>query len=228
MSRIRRVETMLGSLDYWNDARARSGPENMAVDEWLLDTLVRPVLRVYRWEEGWGSFGVFGRVASAEAAFVDGPGRWVRRMTGGGVVDHRKDWTYSLVIPRGAGAELTASASFQMIHAALAAALTTAGESVRMIDECGCGEAAACFAKPVAFDLVDAQGNKRAGAGQRRSRRGLLLQGSVLTGTAERGVLGEALAGALGEVVPVGFDPPRDGIAARATLYASEGWTRKR
>jgi lipoate-protein ligase A len=223
------VRKMLGSLGYWDDACARSGPENMAVDAWLLDTAAAPVLRVYRWEGGWGSFGVFGSLAVAAAAFADGPRQWVRRMTGGGVVDHRCDWTYSLVIPRGAGPELSASASYQMIHAAVAAALTSAGEPVRMVDECGCGEAAACFVKPVAFDLVDARGNKCAGAGQRRSRRGLLHQGSVLPGMAERGVLGEALALALGEgVVPVGCDPGADELAARAALYASEGWTRKR
>jgi len=220
---------MLGSLGYWDDTRARSGPENMAVDAWLLDTAACPVLRVYRWEDGWGSIGVFGSLAAARAAFADGPRQWVRRMTGGGVVDHRRDWTYTLVIPRGAGAELTASASYQMIHAAVAAALTGAGEPVRMLDECGCGEAAACFAKPVAFDLVDAQGNKRAGAGQRRSRHGLMHQGSVLTGTAERKGLGAALAAALGEVVvPVSFDPAADALAVRAELYASEAWTRKR
>jgi lipoate-protein ligase A len=222
---------MLESLGYWNDARARSGPENMAVDAWLLDTAACPVLRVYRWEDGWGSIGVFGSLVAAGAAFANPPRHWVRRMTGGGVVDHRIDWTYTLVIPRGAvaGPELTASASYQRIHAAVAAALTSAGEVVTMLDKCGCGEAAACFAKPVAFDLVDAQGNKRAGAGQRRSRHGLLHQGSVLTGKAEREGLGEALARALGGVVvPVSFSPAAAELAARAELYASAGWTRKR
>jgi len=223
------VKGMLGSLGYWDDARARSGPENMAVDAWLLDTAACPVLRVYGWEDGWGSFGVFGSLAAAQAAFTDGPRQWVRRMTGGGVVDHRCDWTYSLVIPRGAGPDLTASASYQLIHAAVAAALTSAGEVVRMVDECGCGEAAACFAKPVAYDLVDAQGAKRAGAGQRRSRRGLLHQGSVLAGKARSGLLGEALGRALGEVVvPVRFNLAASELEARAALYASEAWTQKR
>ena len=41
----------------------------------------------------------------------------------------------------------------------------------------------ACFKNPVAFDITDADGNKLAGAGQRRSKYGLLHQGSVVAGS---------------------------------------------
>jgi lipoate-protein ligase A len=213
----------LPELVLWRDERPRSGPQNMAVDAWLLDTADAPVLRVYDWEPEWGSFGVFGTVAEAAAAFAAPPRHWVRRMTGGGVVDHRNDWTYTLVIPRGeaGGAVLGAGASYQRIHAALAGALGSAGEAAVMLDECGCGD--------VAFDLVDAAGRKCAGAGQRRTRRGLLHQGSVLTGMADRGALGSALAAALARTVTtVSFDPPVAELDARAQHYASAAWMGRR
>ena len=69
----------------------------MAVDEWLLETATLPVLRVYRWAGEWASIGYFGEVTAARAAF---PGvNLVRRWTGGGMVDHRADWTYTIVAP---------------------------------------------------------------------------------------------------------------------------------
>ena len=103
----------------------------MAVDEWLLETAETPVLRVYDW---WGSGGVSGisaHLAEARAAF---PGvEWVRRWTGGGTVDHRADWTYTLVVPAGERlAGLRGAESYRAIHAALAEALRREGIAARL------------------------------------------------------------------------------------------------
>ena len=36
------------SLQVWSDKEARTGPENMAVDEWLLESVGEfPILRIY-------------------------------------------------------------------------------------------------------------------------------------------------------------------------------------
>ncbi len=162
----------------WIDPEARPGPEAMAVDEWLLETATTPVLRVYRWAGDWASVGYFGQLAAARAAF---PGAGVvRRWTGGGMVDHRADWTYTLAVPlteplanqRGAG-------SYRDIHEILAHVLD--GEGITASLSLGAEETgdALCFANPVTHDILGQGGIKLAGAGQRRSLQGLLHQGSV-------------------------------------------------
>ncbi len=168
----------------WMDPVRRSGPEAMAVDQWLLETTKIPVLRVYGWAGEWASVGYFGEIAGASAAF---PGvNLVRRWTGGGIVDHRADWTYTVVAPHGeALAGWRGAESYRRIHAALAETLAVEKIEVQASDGGGETGAALCFENPVSHDLVGANGQKIAGAGQRRSRLGLLHQGSVAVGWGE-------------------------------------------
>ena len=93
------------------DETPHSAPLNMALDEVLLGDICEPLLRIYRWEGAAVSFGYFGRYAPVAAAW---PGRaLVRRMTGGGVVPHGSDLTYSLIVPAGhAFAETSVPAGF--------------------------------------------------------------------------------------------------------------------
>ena len=169
----------------WMDPVKRSGPAAMAVDEWLLDTVERPVLRVYRWDGDWASIGYFGKIAEARGLF--GEGGLVRRWTGGGMVDHRADWTYSVVAPQSEPlAGWRGAESYRRLHEALAETLMAEGVLTRLSQGEGETGAALCFENPVSYDLLGADGGKLAGAGQRRSRLGLLHQGSVA-----RGVLDE-------------------------------------
>src|SRR5262249_39703324 len=74
----------------------------MALDEALLETAPRlgqPVLRFYGWTEPAASFGYFQKYAEIERATVLRP--LVRRPTGGGLVPHDADWTFSLAFPNG-------------------------------------------------------------------------------------------------------------------------------
>jgi lipoate-protein ligase A len=137
-----------------------------------------PVLRVYRWLESWGSYGYF--VPDAEAAESLAGMKRVRRWTGGGIVDHRNDWTYTLVIPRGvAMAEMRGAESYRVIHLALAEALGGGGVECEVAGERSVSPGGDCFQKAVEFDLLDGAGAKVAGAGQRRTAKGLLHQGSL-------------------------------------------------
>ena len=75
---------------------------NMALDEALLESmsrLGRPVLRFYGWTEPAATFGYFQKYADVERATHLRP--LIRRPTGGGIVPHDADWTYSLVFPPG-------------------------------------------------------------------------------------------------------------------------------
>lgn len=215
----------------WMDPVRRSGPEAMAVDEWLLETAALPVLRVYEWQGDWGSVGYFGEIAAARSAF---PGlSWVRRWTGGGTVDHRADWTYTVIAPAG---ELLVRArgaeSYRLVHAAVAQALRGEGVSASLSTGAEETGVALCFQNPVSHDIVGLGGGKLAGAGQRRTRHGLLHQGSV-AGACEpvaSRMRAEYLAGLLAaEWENHGFYPPEDVISEMlATRYAVPGWLERR
>jgi lipoate-protein ligase A len=193
------------TMGLWLDPVARAGPEAMAVDEWLLEITTQPVLRVYRWDGAWASLGYFGEIADAEKAF---PGvELVRRWTGGGMVDHRQDWTYTVVSPKGERlASERGAESYRRIHSLLAEVLVAEG----IIAHLSSGEAETgatlCFENPVNHDLVGLNGCKLAGAGQRRTRRGLLHQGSVAA--ACQGVFeSETRAQKLAEIISNHWEP---------------------
>jgi len=153
---------------------------NMALDEALLEMmprLGRPVLRFYGWSEPAASFGYFQKFAAVESATALRP--LVRRPTGGGIVPHDADWTYSLAFP--AGSEwhsLRATESYRRTHAWIQTAFARLGVATELAQVCRRPSPDECFAGYERFDLLW-QGRKIAGAAQRRNRAGLLIQGSV-------------------------------------------------
>ena len=163
----------------------------MAIDEWLTVTGEIPVLRSYRWTPGWGSFGYFVKVAD-----LNGEGmKWVRRWTGGGIVDHRDDWTYTLFVPRGHDlAEERGGGSYRSIHSALVTALNDYGTQAKLAGPLPPAAGGECFVQPVEHDILDSSGRKIAGAGQRRTSKGLLHQGSVVTAGRAEVALAEGIA----------------------------------
>lgn len=159
--------------------------ENMAVDEALLDAcpqLGRPVLRFYGWKEAAASFGYSQKYADAE--------RWtklrplIRRPTGGGLVPHEADWTYSLVYPANHWwYGLRATESYRRVHEWLRHAFERLGVAATLSVRSERGAPGQCFVGAEQFDLLRG-GRKVAGAAQRRLRQGLLVQGSVQAGKA--------------------------------------------
>lgn len=222
---------VFGKLRLWMDPVLRSGPEAMAVDEWLLETATTPVLRVYGWAGEWASVGYFGGITAARAAF---PGvNLVRRWTGGGMVDHRADWTYTIVAPHSEPlAGWRGADSYRHIHAALAGTLVVEGIEARVSGGEHETGAAACFENPVRHDLLGAGGRKLAGAGQRRSRQGLLHQGSVAAscgdGISRRRA--EEFAGQLSGEWEIFPEEPASGDLARRVeiRYGRGEWTNRR
>jgi len=168
-------------LIVWEDPYSRSAAANMAVDQLVLSGLHEAaVLRFYHWNEPAVTFGYFDELEVAKEKFGEEDLTYVRRWTGGGVVDHRVDLTYTLAIPRDhLLAKLRGAESYRVIHEAVVTALRDCGVEAKVIAADSGNESAACFENPVAYDVVDGQGNKLAGAGQRRTRWGLLHQGSV-------------------------------------------------
>ena len=171
--------SIFAALNVYHDLAPRSAALNMAIDEALLESAATPSIRFYRWESPALSFGYFGRFADVadRASECD----LVRRWTGGGTVLHGEDMTYSIVIPASEAAFSELSMSiYKKIHHALCDALNVIGKRAELSGAATSTEGLYndCFANPVQADvLID--GRKVAGAAQRRTRGGLLQQGSV-------------------------------------------------
>jgi lipoyl(octanoyl) transferase len=165
----------LDKLDLIQEESPREAAENMAVDEMLFLTAVCPVLRVYRWIRPSVSFGYFTPWAEVASRFA---GRdLVRRWTGGGIVEHGRDFTYSLICPNEKSLPPTIE-FYRFVHLAIASILRKSGYPIEIALTTDAVQSAACFAKAVQFDLK-LRGEKIAGAAIRRNRKGLLLQGSI-------------------------------------------------
>jgi lipoyl(octanoyl) transferase len=182
---------VLSALEVFNDTVPRSGAMNMALDEVLWQSAAAPQLRFYEWDHPAISFGYFGRYA--EVAGFQSEHDLVRRCTGGGIVFHGADLTYALVVPADNLLNRPSpTAIYSFVHETIQQALvddgiaaTLAAKNSKRDLETDANPVAdkatsqgSCFALPVPYDvLVD--GDKVAGAAQRRSRRGLLQQGSI-------------------------------------------------
>jgi lipoate-protein ligase A len=153
---------------------------NMALDEALLQAMPRlksPVLRFYSWSEKAASFGYFQKYAQVEQMTHLRP--LVRRPTGGGLVPHDADWTYSVAFPVAHyWYDLAATESYRRIHEWIKSALAANAVTTELAAACRRATPGQCFAGYERSDVLW-NGLKIAGAAQRRTREGLLIQGSV-------------------------------------------------
>lgn len=153
---------------------------NMALDEALLEAMPRlgqPVLRFYGWTAPAASFGYFQKFSEVEKATMLRP--LVRRPTGGGIVPHDADWTYSLACPSsGEWYSLRAEESYRRVHEWIQAAFARLEIQTELAPGCRKAAPGQCFAGYEKSDVLW-RGKKIAGAAQRRTKSGLLIQGSV-------------------------------------------------
>lgn len=200
----------------------------MAIDEVLLGSMAIPILRFYRWNTPAISFGYFGRIAEAEKFARNRA--LVRRWTGGGMVPHGDDVTYSILInPGEATFGLSSRAIYSEVHSAIKAAFRAVGIEVSLLENETQKMSEACFASPVLADVIE-RGQKVAGAAQRRTRWGLLHQGSIQRiglGKEFRTSMAEALSKKIVE------EKTHSSALALATAlaaekYATEPWLRRR
>lgn len=159
---------------------ARDPAENMAWDEALLESAPRlgqPILRFYSWAAPAATFGYFQKIAEVERLTALRP--LIRRTTGGGLVPHDADWTYSVVVPTGdPWYSLKAAASYQRVHEWIRAAFAEARLTTELSPSRRTVAPGQCFVGAEPFDVLLGE-KKIAGAAQRRTRAGLLIQGSI-------------------------------------------------
>lgn len=222
---------------------------NMALDATLLESALADqgvsLFRHYDWAEPAFTFGLSQSHATSRA--VAGAGvALVRRVTGGGLVDHRDDFTYALLAPAGSPlSEMRATDSYRLVHESAARALARCGATARLAPcarpACGDGPSrkpGVCFSEPELHDVVRPDdGAKVAGAAQKRTRRGILFQGSVALsrcpGT-DRGrfheVFTEELAVATGAIREFSAMPATDAAVSERfrALFSDPGWNARR
>ena len=182
-------QALFANLVVYHEESRHSAAINMSIDEALLGSASIPTVRFYRWRSPALSFGYFGKFS--DVAIYAAHRDLVRRWTGGGIVFHGDDLTYSIVIPASDRVfDESSIAIYEKIHRVLADALNRVGERAVVAGGVDPGGIALwkhaalstsgynCFANPVHADVM-MDGRKIAGAAQRRTRRGLLQQGSI-------------------------------------------------
>jgi len=240
--------------------RTGGAAENMACDFLLLQRYPEPGaarFRHYNWRAPAFTFGYSQKIAFVRAQLPpDGPFDLCRRASGGGLVDHREDWTYALIVPRGHALEAErASSSYQGVHQCLAEALRAQGAPAALQEALSDPSLSGgpspvpgadsslprgiCFQRAETHDVVNAlTGEKIAGAAQKRNKHGLLFQGSLWRPAAGRAVdwerLGEDFAARLAAAlaaapVPVPWpDLNEDEVSGLTERYSSPEWMEQR
>ena len=227
--------------DFWEDAAAHPPELNMALDEALLLSAPqrgRVLLRFYRWDRPAVTIGYVQKYAAAPAEGFT----IVRRPTGGGVVFHDHDFTYTVVIPaRHWLTDLDRVESYGAINRSVLEGLarcnvegSLASEHIpKSVDR----SRMVCFSNPTRYDIVMQQ-RKIAGCAQRRTKTGILHQGSIHFGgplPVSRRRLSEMLClGFRGEMNAdmQPFVPPDSLLSAAQQLvqdrYDTDAWNRRR
>jgi len=223
--------------------RTGGAAENMALDFLLLQRYPQAAairFRHYEWRRPAFTFGFGQKIAWVRGQLpVDETVDLCRRPTGGGVVDHRHDWTYALVIPRShEWWEARATVSYRAVHESLVQALRELGQPAALMRGSAGGVPPAatgiCFQQAELFDVIhERSGQKIAGAAQKRNKQGLLLQGSIwkpavapLDWDALGGHFIAALAQAMAAALtPVPWPDLEEGeVAGLLEQYASSEW----
>lgn len=223
--------------------RVSDAAGNMAVDLLLLQRypLAAAVrYRHYGWQRPAFTFGYAQKFGAIRAHLPrDEPIDLTRRSTGGGLVDHREDWTYTLVLPRQHPLwDRPGPVIYHLVHDALAATLNSLGAHVALQRDEPQATPGVCFERPEIGDVIrQPDGIKVAGAALKRNKHGILLQGSIwrpaagaIDWTEFEHRLPTTLARALvSEVAEPGwpeFDPDEE--QALVDQYASPEWIEAR
>ena len=216
---------MRETWDFLHSPAARAA-WNMALDESLLHTAAkrgRPLLRVYAWENPSVSFGYFQKFPVNAGGGHD----VVRRPTGGGVVYHvQGHHVHGGRPPRARLYAMKTADAYCALHQAVAAAFQSP-PATSPRDAAFATGSYECFQRPVHGDVV-ADGRKLAGGAQRRTKSGLLHQGSI----AAKLSVAELQRG-FREALDIGFENYQITGAERAIAeklviekYATDAWNR--
>ncbi len=218
--------------------------EHMALDEQMVH--LRPssvTLRFYNWTDGPAvTFGYAQFISEVRQTLAAQhfTGEYTRRPTGGGVVFHEDDLTFSLVFSfPGRPMEI-----YRNLHRVILTCLAQAGVHGRVLDTPQPAaayapsvnhQASACFIRPVENDLLTDDGQKMLGGAIRRFGETVLYQGSLqLPGARKNPALKRAIIDGVRDFLAVDLRPVACGAARLAAArqlasaqYAHAQWAEK-
>jgi len=167
------------------DSGTASAQWNMAVDEALLYAFKEgdlPIFRLYRWEKPSLSFGRFShpkktldwkRIRTENIPYV-------RRITGGGILVHGNDISYSLTIPRSFVREQGVRQAYRELCAFLIHLYENLGVDADFAHDLQLpqSQSPVCLAGMEAYDII-ISGRKIGGNAQRHTHHALLQHGTI-------------------------------------------------
>ncbi len=167
------IDTGLGSASY-----------NMAVDEVLLNgftNLDYPVVRLYTWETSLS----FGRFSNAQSVvdlnlIKDKELNFVRRLSGGGVLVHGGDISYSLILPNSLVKDIGVKESYHYLCGFILKLYKNLGLDAHFASEMNLEtqKSSICMMSNEAYDIV-IDSKKIGGNAQRYTKNALLQHGSI-------------------------------------------------
>lgn len=168
----------------WNMERDRQRLENLTLE-------AKPFFRFYEWDAPSATYGYF--VDPWEFFDPEGVKKHAlilaKRPTGGGIIFHGYDLAFSIIVPSTHPFySLNSLESYLRINSLIMSAIDphiTFGESQA-------SRGGFCMAKPTQYDLM-IDGKKVGGAAQRKTKKGLLHQGSLCLRLPEKEWLQEVL-----------------------------------
>ena len=196
-------------------------------------------VRFFRWDGVGATFGYSQRIGEVEREL---PGELrefcTRRPTGGGIVPHVDDLTFSCVFP--SEGVLRPAEIYRRLHSALLGGLRAAGVAARLCARgrsapSAAGRASQCFVEPVEMDVLSDDGKVLGGA-IRRHGDTVLYQGSLQLAAARS--RGEAYEQAMLDALAAEWglrwersDAPSSALDRADALeekYRSTEWIRRR
>ncbi|CCB91151.1 uncharacterized protein yqhM [Waddlia chondrophila 2032/99] len=170
------------------DTGISSAEENMAADASLLNEVSdckNPTLHLYGWEGLAATYGYFSKpddLLNLEAIAANSV-QLARRPTGGGVLFHFTDFAFSIIVPKSHPFYSTNTLrNYASVNRVVEHAVRDfiGAESLFLEEDIASKPSARhfCMGKPTKYDLIR-KGKKIAGAAQRRTKEGLLHQGTI-------------------------------------------------
>jgi len=171
------------------DTGCNSPEENMRIDQELLNQLDpsgQPILHLYEWSGNCATYGHFLNpyLFLKQEAIQGGKVFIAKRPTGGGIIFHICDFAFSVLLPASHPKfSINTLENYALINHAVISAIQNMQESpleLLQTDPVPLDYASNffCMAKPTKYDVIMG-GRKIGGAAQRRTKQGLLHQGTI-------------------------------------------------
>lgn len=164
------------------DTCTHSAPWNMAIDEALLECFEKssfPILRVYTWEPSL-SFGRFSKISNNIHQEKLNNISYARRATGGGILVHGDDISYSLILPTRFVKDMGVKKSYSYLCSFILEFYKSLGvdATFALDSNVDCKKSEICLLGNESYDII-VEGKKLGGNAQRHTKKAIFQHGTI-------------------------------------------------